>query len=149
MRSQSISAVAGGMHDEPLNKVNELSAVASKQMDDYILDLPEAGQLSPRIISRYQNRDFTGGWSVPVIFSDGICRELHVLTDGDFPYTPPRIAISDKPGILSWPHLEKDGLLCILPPDSAVSNQDPCKVTAYVLGEACHLIEKNIKGGQH
>lgn len=134
------------MHDESLNKVNDLSAVAAKQMDNYILDLPEAGHLSPRIISRYQNGDFTGGWSVPVFFSDGIRRELHVLTDGDFPYTPPRIAIANKPGILAWPHLEKDGLLCILSPDSAVSSQDPCMVTAYVLGEACHLIEKSIKG---
>ena len=134
------------MRDEPLNKVNDRSVAAIKQMDGYILGLPEAGQLSPRIIERHHNRQFTRGWSVPVSFSDGVRRELHVLTDGDFPYTPPRIAVADGPDILSWPHLEKDGLLCILPPDSAVSSQNPSKVTAYVLGEACRLIEENISG---
>ena len=128
------------MRDEPLNKA------AIDQVDGYIVGLPEAKRLSPRIIERYHNKKFTLGWSVPRIFSDGVRRELHVLIDGDFPYTPPRIAIANGPDVLAWPHLEKDRLLCILPPDSAVSSQNPSAVTAYVLGEACHLIEENISG---
>ena len=134
------------MRDGPLNEVSDRSAAAIKQVDGYIVGLPEVKRLSPRIIERDHNKKFTLGWHVPRIFSDGVRRELHVLIDGDFPYTPPRIAIADGPDILSWPHLEKDGLLCILPPDSAVSSQNPSKVTAYVLGKACRLIEKNISG---
>ena len=134
------------MRDEPLNRVSDRSAAAINQVDGYIVGLPEAKRLSPRIIERDHNKKFTLGWSVPRIFSDGVRRELHVLTDGDFPYTPPRIAIADRPDVLSWPHLEKDGLLCILPPDSAVSSQNSSKVTAYVLAEACRLIEENISG---
>ena len=134
------------MRDGPLNKISDRSAAAINQVDGYIVGLPEAKRLSPRIIERDHNKKFTLGWRVPRIFSDGVRRELHVLTDGDFPYTPPRIAVADGPDILSWPHLEKDGLLCILPPESAVSSENPSKVTAYVLDEACHLIEKNISG---
>ena len=134
------------MRDEPLNKISDRSAAAINQVNSYIVGLPEAKRLSPRIIERYHNKKFTLGWSVPSIFSDGVRRELHVLTDGDFPYTPPRIAIADGPDVLSWSHLEKDKLLCILPPDSAVSSQNPSAVTAYVLGEACRLIEENISG---
>lgn len=134
------------MRDEVLNKISERSAAAINQVDDYIVDLLEAKRLSPRIIARYHNKKFTLGWRVPRIFSDGVRRDLHVLIDGDFPYIPPRIAIADGPDVLSWPHLEKDRLLCILPPDSAVSSQHPSAVTDYVLCEACRLIEENISG---
>ena len=134
------------MRDKSLKKISDRRVAAINQVDGYIVGLPEAKRLSPRIIERDHNKKFILGWSVPRIFSDGVRRELHVLTDGDFPYTLPRIAIADGPDVLSWPHLEKDGLLCILPPDSAVSSQDSPKVTAYVLAEACRLIEKNISG---
>lgn len=134
------------MRDEVLNKISERSAAAINQVDDYIVDLPEAKRLPPQIIARYHNKKFTLGWRVPIIFSDGVRRELHVLIDGDFPYIPPRIAIADGPDVLSWPHLEKDRLLCILPPDSAVSSQNPSAVTDYVLREACCLIEENLSG---
>lgn len=86
------------------------------------------------------------GWRVPVDFSDGIRRDLHVLANGDFPYTPPRIAVADGPGVLVWPHLEADGFLCILSSDAAVSSEDAAGVAAYVLGEACRLIEESIQG---
>ena len=84
------------------------------------------------------------GWRVPVAFSDQIRRELHVLSDGDFPYTAPRVAIADGPNILDWPHLESDRVLCVLPSDTAVSSQDPRTLTEFVVGEACQLIEDNI-----
>ena len=134
------------MRDELINKVRNWSAAAIKEVDGYMADLPEAGRLPSRIIQGYQNKKFTLGWRVPRVFSDGVRRELRVLADGDFPYTPPRIAIADGPDVLAWPHLEKDGLLCVLPSDTAASSQDPSKVTAYVLGEACRLIEGNISG---
>ena len=133
------------MREEPPNKVSDRSAAAINQVDGYIARLPKTERLSPRTIERYRNRKFTLGWRVPVTFSDGSRRELHVLADGGFPYTPPRIAIANGPGVLAWPHLEKDGLLCTLPSETAVSSQNPATVTAYVLGEACRLIEENIR----
>ena len=81
-----------------------------------------------------------------MVFSDQICRELHVLGDGNFPYTPPKIAVANRQPVLTWPHLESEGVLCILPSDAAVSSQEPAVLAAFVLGEACQLIEDNIKG---
>ena len=134
------------MHEEPPNKVSNRRAAAIKQVDDYIAGLPKAGRLQPHITKGYHNGKFSPGWRVPVAFSDGVCHELHVLADGEFPYTSPRIAISDGPNVLVWPHLEEDGLLCILPSDAAVSSQNPAIVTKYILGEACRLIEESISG---
>ena len=134
------------MHDESQNKVSNWRAVAIKQVDDYIAGLPKAGRLPPHITKGYHKGKFSPGWRVPVAFSKGVCHELHILADGEFPYTPPRIAIADGPDVLAWPHLEDDGLLCILPSDTAVSSQNPAIVTEYILGEACRLIEESISG---
>lgn len=134
------------MHDESPNKVSNWRAVAIKQVDDYIAGLPEAGRLPPYITKGYHNGKFSPGWRVPVTFSNGVCHELHVLADEEFPYSSPRIAIADGPNVLVWPHLEKDGLLCILSSDTAVSSQNPAVVTKYILGDACRLIEESING---
>ena len=69
----------------------------------------------------------------------------HLVDDG-FPYTPPRIAVADGPDVLAWPHLEADGLLCILSSDAAVSSEDAAAVMKCILGEACRLIEDSITG---
>ena len=115
-------------------------------MDDFIAGITGAGRLSAKILDRYRNHSFSLGWRVPVEFSDGAIRDLYVLADGDFPYTSPRIAVADQPDVLTWPHLEAEGLLCVLPPEAAVSNENPAEVAKYVLGQGCHLIEENIHG---
>ena len=125
---------------------SERRAAALVQVDEYIAGISGAGRLPPETTKRYGDRGYNVGWQLSSVFSDGICRQLHVIADSDFPYTPPRIAVADGPGVLAWPHLEEDGLLCVLPPDTAVSSQNPAAVAACVLGDACALIEANISG---
>ena len=121
-------------------------AAAIVQVDDYIAGIPGAGRLPPRVMTRYRARGYKLGWQLSLDFSDGVRRCLHVVADSDFPYTPPRIALADGPGVLAWPHLEEHGLLCVLPSGTAVSSQSPAGVVAYVLREACRLIEESING---
>ena len=134
------------MPDEAIDRILTRNKATTTEVNHYISGLPETRPLSQTILKGYRNRDFTIGWCVPRIFSDGVRRELHLLADRDFPYTPPKIAIDNGPPVLTWPHLESDGVLCILPSDAAVSNQEPEVLTAFVLGEACQLIEDNIRG---
>ena len=85
----------------------ERRAAAIVQVDEYIASISGAGRLPQRndeAISR--DRGYNVGWQISSVFSDGICRQLHVIADSDFPYTPPRIAVADGPGALAWPHLE-------------------------------------------
>lgn len=125
---------------------SEQRIAALVQVDEYISAIRGVGRLSSEIAKRFANRGYDMGWQVSPVFSDGIRRPLHVVVDSDFPYTPPRVAVADGTGALAWPHLEEGGLLCILPPDTAVSSRTPVDVTAYVLGEACRLIEEGISG---
>lgn len=79
-------------------------------------------------------------------FSDGKRRSLRLMVDGDFPYSFPQIAVSPTPEFLSWPHLEKNGLLCVVPPDTTTNASDPMGVADYFLRRAVFLIESIVGG---
>lgn len=138
--------VADGTPDRFPDPVSERRSAAVAQVEDFIAGVARGCRLPPRALDRYGGRGFGPGWRVATDFSDGVRRQLDVLVDDDFPYTPPRVAVTDGPRALAWPHLEADGFLCILPPDSAVSSENAAGVAEYVLGEACRLIEDSITG---
>jgi len=137
---------ADGTHDGPPDRVNQRRSVAVAQVDDFVVGVAGGNRLPAHVLERYSKRGYGLGWRVPVNFFDGISRQLDVLVDGEFPYTPPRIAVANGPNVLTWPHLEADGFLCILSSDAVVSSEDPVGVTRYVLGEAYRLIEDGIRG---
>ena len=137
--------VADDMPDEFSDPVGERKLTALAEVENFVASVAGSG-LSGHALDRYRRRGYEVGWRVPVTFPDGIGRELHILVDGDFPYTPPRVSVANDPGALVWPHLETDGFLCILPSDAAVSSGNPAGVVEYIFGKACRLIEDNITG---
>lgn len=56
---------------------------------------------------------FVAGWSVLIQPSDRQ-RELHIYVDSSFPFSRPTFVLLDRPGLLTWPHIEKSGKLCLL-----------------------------------
>ena len=102
------------------------------------------GRLSKNAVKQYRGGEFDVAWRLWVDLSRSRF-EFHLLVDDDFPYSPPRVAMPDiRP--LTWPHLEKDGLLCLLPPDAAVSVEDPASVAKEVLADACRLVQECVRG---
>lgn len=128
------------------NSGSDRRDLALTQMDEYVAGISGDGRLPPETLDRYSDQGYTVGWQVSPKFSDGACRQLHILVNGDFPYTPPRIAVADGPETLAWPHLEEGGLLCVLPPNTSVSSRSPVSVTTRILGQACRLIEDTLRG---
>lgn len=129
------------------SSINERRSEAIASLDAFFNKKATGCRLSERTIERYKKRGFRIGWSLSVIgFSDDIHREFRVLVDGGFPYTAPRIVLADAPHLLDWPHLEKDGYLCILPNDASISVDKPVAVVEYLLSEACQLIQECIRG---
>ena len=133
------------MPDEFFDPVRERKLTAVAEVGNFVDDVAGSG-LPAHVLDRYRRRGYEAGWRVPVTFSDGVDRELHILLDGDFPYTAPRVAVADGPGVLAWPHLETEGFLCILPSDAAVSSDNPAGLVECVLGEACRLIQDSLNG---
>lgn len=92
----------------------------------------------------------TDGWAIRWGFSDGIVRQLGILVDDGFPFTFPRIAVmSPHQPLLSWPHLEENGLLCILNAESTLNTDDPAGVVDRIRKRAIDLIENSIHGRNH
>ena len=115
-------------------------------VDRFLAGKRGARRLSGPELKGIRNGQFQDGWQVDESFSDGRRRTLRVLTDREFPYSPARIALSDPPGVLEWPHVERDGLLCLLPRDSSVDADDPAAVVDHLLESAWRLVEDNVEG---
>src|SRR6056297_2026733 len=112
-----------------------------RDLDAYLRGLDNACRLED-VPADFATR-FTDAWRVPVGFSDAT-RNLLVLVDDDFPFSLPRIAVEAGPALFEWPHLEKDGVLCVVPNLTSCSYQDAVAVAKNVLASACELIAQNV-----
>ena len=114
---------------------------------DRLLERSGAEALPRDALDRYTGHDFQVGWLVPAEVEDGTKLEFHVLLGAGFPYEAPRIALADPPPPLTWPHVERDGLLCIRRHEQPVPRENPEGVVVWYLGQAMALIQENRRGG--
>ena len=73
---------------------------------------PTARPLTFRELSLYDNGFYHSGWRFDLETAAGVI-PVNLLLDTNTPFSEPRIAIVDKSYFLKWPHVEKDGLLCL------------------------------------
>ncbi|MGB3470584.1 MAG: ThiF family adenylyltransferase [Erythrobacter sp.] len=113
----------------------------------------QAGQAPERlnmatIGADYPTRDWiAAGWRIKVAFSDGVTRRIDLLAGRHFPTTPVRTALVDHPEAMSWPHVESDGILCLLPNMAEWDPDDPSTVALGLLHRSIILIEELLEGG--
>lgn len=104
-------------------------------------------RLDAHVIKKcYPNRWFVGGWRIHVEFTDKITRRIDVVASSDFPSIPVRTALVDHPPPLTWPHVESDGILCLLPNMAEWDPDDPCAVAVNLLDRSIRLIEELMEG---
>ena len=94
----------------------------------------------------YGTRNFDVGWRLPVTFSDGTVRRLDVVASNLFPFAPVRTALVDRPVYLTWPHIEHDGVLCVLANWSEIDADQPEMVAGNILNRSVRLVEELIDG---
>ena len=102
-------------------------------------------KLDGRELAAYRGRSAEMGWRFDAEFSDGP-RRLDVIVTGGFPSTPARVALVDRPSFLTWPHVEKDGVLCLMPDHATLSVDDPYDGIVYLFENAFELVEASIRG---
>lgn len=99
------------------------------------------------IVSDYPTRDWiTAGWRISVAFSDGATRRIDLLAGSHFPTTPVRTALVDHPQAMTWPHVESDGVLCLLPNIAEWDPDDPSAVALGLVHRSIGLIEELLEG---
>ena len=104
-------------------------------------------RLHAREIKRcYPHREFVAGWRICMQFSDGVTRSVDIVTNNQFPFSPVRTALVDRPPFLTWPHVERDGILCLLPNTAECDPDDPKAVTENLLNRSARLVELLIEG---
>lgn len=98
------------------------------------------------INSCYPTRDWAAVWRVSVMFSDRTTRRIDVVATRAFPTAPVRTALVDHPDFMTWPHVESDGILCLLPNMAECDPDDPSAVASNLLNRSVRLIEELLEG---
>ena len=104
-------------------------------------------RLDSRVIaSCYPGRPYVAGWRVSVTFTDGKVRRIDVVVTVGFPTIPVRTALVDHPPFMTWPHVESDGILCLLPNMAECDPDDPSAVAENLLNRSIRLVEELLEG---
>lgn len=119
-------------------------ARAIRRVEELLGHLNEVRPLTGKELAAYKSR-FVHGWEVL-----GLCGEsdyrLRLLLSKDFPFSPPRVAVVPAPPVLTWPHLEDAGLLCLLGESASYSLEDIESVVLALLEDAQSLIAACVTG---
>ena len=104
-------------------------------------------RLDAHVMKRcYPSRHYVAGWRVGVNFSDGVMRRIDVVVTAGFPFVPVRTALFDHPPFMTWPHVESDGILCLLPNMAECDPDDPYAVAENLLWRSVRLVEELLEG---
>lgn len=98
------------------------------------------------IRSCYPKRRWVAAWRIGVVFSDGVARRIDIMATAGFPTMPIRTALVDHPEFLTWPHVESDGVLCLLANIAECDPDNPADVAANLLHRSVRLIEELLEG---
>lgn len=80
-------------------------------------------------------RGFVAGWQLAVQPVEQT-RRLDVYVDAKFPFSIPRFLLVDRPPFLTWPHVEKDGVLCLSDEALTVDASRPAGIARDLLKSA-------------
>lgn len=137
------------MPDAHVDIWQELDAAVIGAIESRLLDLQgdQWDRLShEEVQAQYPTRSYLCGWRLRVLFSDNLVRRLDILLTTGFPTFAPRTALVDHPPFLDWPHIERDGILCLLDNSAEVDPSAPVAVLENVVDRSCRLIEELLEG---
>ena len=81
--------------------------------DSFLLQECGARRLPDSEAQSVEGRDLVAGWQL-VMQTPTAQRRVNVCVDSQFPFSLPHFFLLDRPPFLTWPHVEEDGLLCLL-----------------------------------
>lgn len=103
---------------------------------------PTARQLTDEELSLFDR--YSVGWKLPSPVEQ--VSQQWLLFDKEFPYSMPRVSIRGNADSMLWPHVERNGLLCLAGDGATVSTLEPIAVVQSVLHEAQCLLKENATG---
>jgi molybdopterin/thiamine biosynthesis adenylyltransferase len=107
--------------------------------NSFLLDECGGRRLSDSEARSIEGRHFMAGWQL-VVETATAQRRVNIYVDHQFPFSLPHFLLLDRPPFLIWPHVEEDGLLCLLNGSAVAKPGQPHKVIGELLGDAYRLI---------
>jgi len=136
---RSSSAVMAAMADDV--PPDDFRADAIKRLGSWLEATLGAAALEPGLVAA----GFTHGWQLTLEVS-GKAFAFKLLIDEQFPWTAPRMGLCQPSPFPSYPHVEHNGLICVL---SHVDECDPHNVlgtATHVLNGAADILAQGLAG---
>ncbi|MDQ2844636.1 MAG: ThiF family adenylyltransferase [Acidobacteriota bacterium] len=127
-------SIAQTLHEEGLQKV-----------DDFLTSTCSARRLTSQELGKITRAAMVSGWEFQ-IETQTATRRLRVSLDGSFPFSVPYFFLVDRPDYLVWPHIEKDGFLCLLTGTKAARPRFPAEIAGELLSDAYELVVESETG---
>ena len=123
---------------------NDRFAATAAEISTLLSQFPGMRPLTVGEVAMYGGH-FQIGWEIA-----GFCAaanlQLRVLLPKAAPYFTARIAVWPGPPVLTWPHLEEHGLLCLLSEPANISIGAPGAVVLALLDDARKLVDASVLG---
>lgn len=111
--------------------------------DRYFVSPPRPLEASE--LQKYGKSNAAAGWQQSIKIGE-TTQDFNILLPSGFPWTLARIAV-DPNKFLKWPHVEKNGILCVVPNSTEFDPSDPSSVVTCLLGDAIRLSLEMENGG--
>ncbi|QDS91407.1 thiamine/molybdopterin biosynthesis ThiF/MoeB-like protein [Roseimaritima multifibrata] len=121
-----------------MNAKNSIAELAR-----WIDALPNTRRLAGHELHNYR-KQFVDGWRIDLNLAENV--SINLLITAQFPFVSPKIALIDRTKFLSWPHVEKDGCLCVFPPNTNVDPYRPVEVAKSLVAETEALLQCLLDG---
>lgn len=97
--------------------------------------------LNERQLKKYKTHGAIAGWAIQ---PPDIAQRIIIFVDSRYPFSIPKTAIDPVP--LTYPHIEKDGYLCIAEAAVPKDEEKLEAVARYIIVESRELIKKCVSG---
>lgn len=126
------------MRDAP-SALGTIRQKAIHEADTYLREQYGGVRLSRGAFGPLASSRFREGWQLACATADRV-RELHLYVDDQFPFSLPRFLLVDRPPFLTWPHIEENGLLCLVE-DTCIAKPEHIEhILATLIKDAYRLI---------
>lgn len=100
-------------------------------------------RLNERQIKKYKKRGAVTGWAIQ---PPDIAQRMIIFVDSRYPFSIPKTSIDPAPAALTYPHIEKDGYLCIAEAAAPKDEEMLEAVARDIIAESVELIKKCVSG---
>lgn len=117
---------------------------AVDQINEWIIALHARSLTSTELLA-YRLEAARAGWRLDVS-AESKSFTLDVVVDATFPRRAPKVFLVGALPFPSYPHVERNGCLCILSANAEVDHNAPVGTFKHILAGAADLLEKGVSG---